>query len=408
MKIIVFAMALCVSQEGPPSSDTVGRYAAALKDAKTRKRAWDRLAHLGPGVLDPLTRLDIPAEVLASLKAEIAFNETIKHAYGAPRTFTFDGREEPLGTHLSRLEEASGVTFYKQSIDLTLPVALELRDGSFWESVHEICRKAGLLYWASMGDQIHLRTGALPEKPKNYHGPIMIWIDRFVHERRATFDRTSSSFAMQISCVWERHVAPRGLTKNWRLDAIRDDTGKSLMPVEAPTPVPAKIAAAGSRLLPLMVEIPNLQVPDPAAQRISLIQGVLEMEFPARIDVVTFPAPMENPVAAISMEGLRVELRGFSDVASNGVMADVALVYADEKEAVAGGFTYRDAAFVKTDGTRRNAHVTSTSLEGATAGFTLRGYNLGDVNGVKEISLRIPRGAIVKPISFLFENVGIR
>src|SRR6185503_15341163 len=110
----------------PPLESRVAAYAQQLREEGTRDRARDRLVHLGKPALASLEKQDVDPAVLASIRQEIAFNETLGAGYGPPHTFSFDGSEESLGILLSKLESGAGVTFQKNSLDLSQKLSVRL------------------------------------------------------------------------------------------------------------------------------------------------------------------------------------------------------------------------------------------------------------------------------------------
>src|SRR6185295_3443993 len=135
-----------------------------------------------------LEKLGVEPAALSAIRQEIAFNETLGASYGPPRTFTFDGTEENLGTLLSRLENGAGVTFHKNSLDLSQKFTVKLDDASYWECLDEICKKASIWYFPS-SDQMYLNGGLVSAKPRVYYGPLMIVMDRLVQQRKITFEK---------------------------------------------------------------------------------------------------------------------------------------------------------------------------------------------------------------------------
>jgi len=178
----------------------VSTYTAQLRDDATRDRARDRLVHLGKAVLPLLDKADIDSPLLASIRQEIALNDSLGSSYGPPHLFSFDGGEESLGILLSKLESTAGAPFQKNSLDLGQKLAIKLEDATFWEALDEICTKASIWYYPT-NDPIYLNGGNASLKPRVYYGPIMAVMDRVIQQRRITFSAIESEFTIRLMIV---------------------------------------------------------------------------------------------------------------------------------------------------------------------------------------------------------------
>src|SRR6185369_9435411 len=262
-----------------------------------RDRARDRLVHLGRPALVLLEKLDVEPAALSSIRQEIAFNETLGSSYGPPKTFSFDGAEENLGTLLSKLENGAGVTFHKNSLDLSQKYALKLDDIPYWEALDEICKKASIWYFPSH-DPIYLNGGLVSAKPRVYYGPVMIVMDRLIQQRKITFEKIDNEYLIRLMCVWEKHVAPLGPTGRVQ---VTDDTGASL--ILFPRPPPGPKPALGVRVVGQTVDLTGLRAPSAESKKIARVEGTLELEFPARVDDVRIEIQSENPTAVKEIDG---------------------------------------------------------------------------------------------------------
>ncbi len=407
MKLLAAAAILAAFQE-PDLEARVRAYAGRLGDERTRDRAYDRLAHLGESAIRLLEKEDVDPALLSALREETALHASLGPVYGPPRTFSFDGQEDSLGSCLARLESGSGASFHKHSIDPAARVAVKIRDASFWEALDEICRKAGVLYYPSGGEQIYLNMGAAAEKPRTFYGPLMIVLGSVIHQRRVGFDRTTTDLTVRLSCYWERHVSPLGLTRRYALSRAIDDTGQSLLRAGEPPPEPARRPGTGTRLGYDTLDLSGLRPLAAGARRLALLEGTLELEFPSRVETATFASPLDAPSASRPLEGLTAELRNCTVSSSSGMMADLALVFRDEAEAARFRPSARDADLVSSTGQKHPVYLTAGRTEKNTVTFSFRTYTGGASPDLKEIVLRVPRGSIVKKVPFRFRDVEIK
>src|SRR5436853_7821317 len=125
----MLAACLFALAQGDPSPDArVSTYVAQLREDATRDRARDRLVHLGKTVLPLLEKAEIDPALLASIRQEVALNDSLGSSYGPPHLFSFDGTEESLGILLSKLETTAGAPFQKNSLDLGQKLSIKLED----------------------------------------------------------------------------------------------------------------------------------------------------------------------------------------------------------------------------------------------------------------------------------------
>jgi len=331
----ILTAVLFALQQGDPVSlePRVAAYAQQLREEATRDRARDRLVHLGRPALALLEKLDVEPAALSSIRQEVAFNETLGASYGPPKTFSFDGAEENLGSLLSKLENGSGVTFHKNSLDLSQKYTLKLDDVPYWEALDEICKKASIWYFPSH-DPIYLNGGLVSAKPRVYYGPVMIVMDRLIQQRKITFEKIDNEYLIRLMCVWEKHVAPLGPTGRVQLTQVTDDTGASL--ILFPRPPPGPKPALGVRVVGQTVDLTGLRAPSAESKKIARVEGTLELEFPARVDDVRIEIQSENPTAVKEIDGAVLELKSFTPQSSWGAAAEFHLKFRDPKT---GGLT---------------------------------------------------------------------
>src|SRR5436190_11788947 len=170
--VTVFLLALAQDPPLPPLEPRVAAYALQPREEATRERARDRLVHLGKPALACIEKLDVDPAILGSIRQEVVFNEGLGSSYGPPRTFSFDGADETLGVLLSKLESGTGISFQKNSLDLSQKLSVRLEDASFWEALDEVCRKAAIWYYPAT-DPLYLNGGMASIKPRVYYAPAM-------------------------------------------------------------------------------------------------------------------------------------------------------------------------------------------------------------------------------------------
>jgi len=405
----ILTAVLFALQQGDPVSlePRVAAYAQQLREEATRDRARDRLVHLGRPALVLLEKLDVEPAALSSIRQEIAFNETLGSSYGPPKTFSFDGAEENLGTLLSKLENGAGVTFHKNSLDLSQKYALKLDDIPYWEALDEICKKASIWYFPSH-DPIYLNGGLVSAKPRVYYGPVMIVMDRLIQQRKITFEKIDNEYLIRLMCVWEKHVAPLGPTGRVQLTQVTDDTGASL--ILFPRPPPGPKPALGVRVVGQTVDLTGLRAPSAESKKIARVEGTLELEFPARVDDVRIEIQSENPTAVKEIDGAVLELKSFTPQSSWGAAAEFHLKFRDPKEAAGFRIGTNDIEFIAAGDARRQGWIGTTSrdVDKGTFSFTAHYRHAGRQELPKEIRLRIPRGSVIKNVPFCFKDVELK
>ncbi|MBI3854575.1 MAG: hypothetical protein HY293_02665 [Planctomycetes bacterium] len=380
-------------------------YAQQLREEATRDQARDRLVHLGKPALAFLEKLPVDAAQLSSIRQEIALNETLGPAYAPPHTFTFEAAEENLGTLLSRLETAAGVTFHKNSLDLLQKIAVRVDDATYWEALDEICKKASIWYYPA-NDPLYLNGGMASGKPRCYYGPVMIVLDRIVQQRKVTFEKIETEYILQLMCVWEKQVQPLGPTGKYTLTQVRDDTGSSLLPPPRP-PVPARPAPT-VRIVGQGVNLSGLLPPSPEAKTLSRVEGTMELEFPARVDEVRMAIQPDNPTAVREIEGAVVELKNFAPQSTWGSAAEMVIRFKDPKEAASFRIGAGDVEFIAPGDARRNGWIGSTTRDAEKGIFTFTAHRQGRQDVPKEIRLRIPRGSVIKSVPFCYKDVELK
>ncbi len=407
MRLAIALGALLAAQDSSPQI-LAREYARQLRNPDLRYRAAARLAHLGRPAIEVLERETPVPDALPTLREEVALHERLRDSYAAPRTFTFDAKEEQLGALLARLEEVGGITFYKNQVDVSARLSLSLRDAPFWEALDEICRKGSLLYTPSMADQLYLTNGILPDKPRNYYGSILVTLDRVILERRVLPGGSSTSLTARLACVWERRIAPRGLTKRYRLLRAEDDQGRSLLPAEPPDPEPVVRPLQMTTTTVETLDLRNLRPLPADARRIAALEGTFELEFPERIDTAAFASPLDSPTGSRALEGVAVELRNCYQSSSSGVIADFALAFRDEAEAAAYRVNSRDPVSEPPSAARQYTYIYNVRSEKNLVTFSVRFYAAGGGTEIKRLSLRVPRGSVIKHVPFSFRNVELK
>ncbi len=405
---ILAALLLAAAQADAPLETRVSTYAAQLRDDGTRDRARDRLVHLGKPGLALLEKSDIDPALLLSVKQEIEQNDSLGASYGPPHVFSFDGTEESLGVILSRLESTGGMPFQKNSLDLAQKLSIKLEDATFWESLDEVCKKASIWYYPAT-EPLYLNGGMASAKPRCYYGPLMIVMDRVIHQRRVLFSKVDSEFTIRLLCVWEKSVSPLGVTGRYRLATVTEEGGASLLPAVPP------VAAAGRTLSPVRVagqavDLGGLRPPSPESKRLARVDGTLELEFPSRVDEVRFELADEGPTTAKekAIEGARVELKSFKPQAAWGATMEVVISFDDPKEASTFRVGASDVEFIVPGDPRRAGWVGGARVEQDKFSFTAHWRNGGRPELPKEIRLRIPRGGVLKNVPFSFRNVELK
>jgi len=405
---ILAAILLAATQADAPLETRVAAYAVQLRDDDARDRARDRLVHLGRPCLALLEKAEIDPALLLSVRQEIELNESLGTSYGPPHLFGFDGGDESLGILLSRLETGSGMSFQKNSLDLAQKLSLKLEDATFWEALDEVCKKASIWYYPAT-EPLYLNGGMASSKPRCYYGPFMVVMDRVIQQRRVLFGRVESEFSLRLLCVWEKSVTPLGVTGRYHLSMATEEGGASLLPPPSPSRPPAR-SLSPVRVAGQSIDIAGLRPPSASPPRLVRVEGTMEMEFPSRVDEVTFELAPEGATTGKekAIDGGRVELKSFTPQAAWGATTVIAILFDDPKEAAAFRIGAGDVEFVVPGDPRRAGWVGGARIEKNVFTFTAHWRNGGRPQLPKEIRLRVPRGGIIKNVPFLFRNVDLK
>jgi hypothetical protein len=405
----ILAACLFALTQGDPSLDSrVASYAAQLREDATRDRARDRLVHLGKPALALLEKADVDPAILASIRQEVALNESLGAAYGPPHTFTFDGSEETLGVLLSRLEQVAGTPYQKNSLDLGQRLSIKLEDATYWEALDEICSKASI-WCIPTNDPLYLTGGMASQKPRCFYGPIILVMDRVSQQRRVTFSAIESELTLLLSVAWEKSIAPLGPSGRYHLTTVVDDTGLSLLP-DSTTATPSPRAGGSIRPAGQSLFLNGLRVPSPQAKKISRVEGTLELEFPSRIDDVRFELAPEGVTAAKekAIEGAKVEMKNFVPQAAWGAAMTVSIRFTDPKEAAKFRIGNADVEFIMGADQKRYGWVGSASFAEGVYTFVVNWRNQGRSELPKEVRIRVPRGGVIKNVPFCFRDVELK
>jgi hypothetical protein len=199
-----------------------------------------------------------------------------------------------------------------------------------------------------------------------------------------------------------------GLTGRYVLSCVTDDQGASLIPTEKKAAEPTKASPGGGRAVTQTVELGSLKPPSPKSKKLSLVQGTVELEFPSRMDTVCFRQPGQTAAPPQVLEGVTIELRSCASSTSGGVLADFALEFSTPADAAAYQPQPRDVEFIPTGGQKQALYIYNARTDGALVTFTARCYNLAQPTDLKEVSLRLPRGAMTRSVPFAFKDVEIK
>ena len=401
---VLFALA-----QGDPSLEArVSTYTTQLREDATRDRARDRLVHLGKVALPLLDKADIESTLLASIRQEIALNDSLGSSYGPPHLFSFDGGEESLGILLSKLEMTAGAPFQKNSLDLGQKLAIKLEEATFWEALDEICTKASIWYYPT-NDPIYLNGGNASLKPRVYYGPIMAVMDRVIQQRRITFSAIESEFTIRLMIVWEKTILPLGANGRYHLTAVTDDFGNSLILPARPFP-PASRPGGLVRPNGQNLDFSGLRPPSPQSKKLSRVEGTFELEFPSRIDEVRFELATDGPTPPKekSVEGAKVELKSFVPQAAWGATMSVSIRFADAKEGENFRIGTADVEYLMAGDQKRYGWIGSASYTDGVYSFVTNWRNGGRQELPREIRLRIPRGGVIKNVPFSFKDVELK
>jgi len=236
----------------------------------------------------------------------------------------------------------------------------------------------------------------------------MIVLDRVISQRKVLFSSVESDYTIRLLCVWEKSVAPLGVTGRYHLTAVTENGGASLLP-ETPKPQGPRLQSP-VRISGQAVDLSGLRPPAPECRGLARIEGTLELEFPSRVDEVRFELAAEGPTTGKTktIEGARVELKSFTPQAAWGATTEVVIHFDDPKEAAAFRVGTGDVEFVVPAEPRRAGWVGAARVDKDNFSFTAHWRNGGRPELPKEIRLRIPRGGVIKNVPFCFKDIDLK
>ncbi len=381
---------LCLALQG--ADDDVLRWAALLSKPPTRERGIDRLSHADPALLRRVPDLD-PALLRAAEE-----NAALSHSYGPPRLFSLDGREEELDDLLHRLERGAGLTFQRSSLPRGLKAGIRLDGASAWETLSELGRACSFTVIGVDGPLIHLAAAVPPSRPRSFHGPILVEIERFCLRTHVGFDATTPDFWIRLALWWEPQVLPVEPPSEAVVTRAVDDQGRLLAPREPPPRRADLFPRAGHAMLTL-----DRLTPPAADAKTLTLEGSFELRLPAKVSRSTF----ETSGRAV-FEGLSAEVK-LAEPASGGVSAEVLLVFDDPARAAAYRPSVTDITFeAELPQVGLRPTLSSSSVDGPRVTFQVRASTIRRLTDIRRVHLRVPEGAAVKRVPFRFENVGLR
>lgn len=366
-------------------------WVSRLAVPESRAGALDRLLHADPAALRQVPGLDASILEGAELRARLA------PSYAPPRRISFDGREEDLFRLLARLEAASGLVFHLSALPVGLRAAPRLVDVPVWEALSELGKAASFTIVNTDGRQIHLGPLAPGARPRAFHGPFMIDLDRISRRDRVGFDKTATDFWLRLALWWEPSVHPLGVDAVADLRAAVDDQGRSLRRAAGPAAVRPVTQALGHG----SATIEGLAAPAPDARSLS-VEGDLVLRFPARVQ----EAVLQGSGTAV-FDGLRLKAE-LTEPAAGGVLVAVTLDFDDPARAAAYRPAVTDLIFETLAPWRGlGPSLIAGASEGGRRHWQIRAVQLprGDLIRFR---IRVPEGEVRLPLPFRFEKVPLR
>jgi hypothetical protein len=388
---VVLFTVLALGLQPVQAEDEVLRWAALLARPETRARGVDRLSHADPERLRRVPDLD--PDLLRAAEE----NAALRHSYGPPRLFSLDGQEQELDDVLQRLERAAGFTFQRSSLQRGAKISLRLDGVSAWEALSELGRSASFAILGVDGPSIYLSQGVPVPRPRAWHGPLMIELERISRRTRVGFDATRTDVWMRLAVWWEPHVLPLEVPATGVITKAVDDRGRVLG--RAPPSAPRK------DLLPRVghatVTLEGLEPPAENARTLT-IEGAFDLRFPSKVSRSTFEASGRAAHDGLSLEAKIGE-------GATGVWAEVAVVFEDPARAAAYKPTIADVVFdsdAAVPGPR--ASLSSVAVDGPRVSYTVRTNAIRRLADLRRIHVRVPEGSVTKRVPFRFENVDLR
>ncbi len=385
--------ALLAPQAAEPDDAAIRRFTALLDRPETRARGIDRLSHVDPKVLARLGVAD--ADVLKAAEA----NAALRHSYPAPALYTLDGREEDLDDVLARLERAAGLTLHRTSLPRGVKVGARLEDATIFEALSELGRAAPFMTLGVDGPRMFLQAGPPPARPRAFHGPLMIELERISRRTRIGFDATTQDFWMRLAVWWEPRVSPLDGPLACVVTQAVDDAGRSLL-ADAPksgTARPDAYPRAGHA----MATVEGLLAPAADARSVT-VEGFVELRFPARVDVATFEKP-----GVVERPGVTIELKTFAAADSGGTTVEVKLRFDDRARALEHRPSTADVVFDSEEAERARPILSAVAVKEQDVEFRLSAASRR-FEDISRVHVRVPQGVVVKRVPFRFEKVDVR
>jgi hypothetical protein len=389
-----WVLAALAVQAGNSDEAALRRFAALLARPETRARGVDRLSHVDPAALGRLPGLD--PDILRAAEAHAA----LRHSYGPPRLFSLDGREEEVEEILARLERDSGLSFHRSSLPRGAKVALRLEEASVLEALVEIGRAASFSVAGSDGALLYLQPSVPPARPRVFHGPVMVELERICRRARVGFDGVTRDFWMRFAVWWEPHVLPLDGKLACVVKRAVDDSGRSLLQ-DPPRPPVARtdnwpLSSPGIAILE------GLRTPEADARSLT-VEGAVELRLAAEVEIAVFEKP-----GVVKRPGVSIELKSLVPAETGGTVATIRLTFEDPARAQEHRPGPRDLV-IDSDVPPRGLRTTVSGLtvKESEVEYTVRVPGIRPEDA-RRYQVRVPRGSVVKRVPFLFEGVGLR
>jgi hypothetical protein len=196
----------------------------------------------------------------------------------APKRFTFQSRRAPLSKILNELAQQTGTRVEDAQGKADQPLALDLRDVTFWAAVDAIAREAGAVV------SVTARAGkiSLSSPPAGYRRPPT-WTDgdfRLTLRRISTtrdLDSDGGSCSVSLEVAWVPGLLPLFLETQPQGLRLLDDRNR---PVPVLAEGSALAAVEGRSAMTLDVTLPALPR---SAARIGLLEGKLTAIAPSKM-----------------------------------------------------------------------------------------------------------------------------
>jgi hypothetical protein len=375
------------------------------EDLEAQDRAAAALAALGPGAVDAIKKRaeraegDLKARLLAAV-TEIERRERMKEYLAGPSIVTLKAEKMPLQEALDALKKqaksrASNVSGVKDD-----PVSVDLQNVPYFEAVDRVCRAHGGLVmriplngWG-LEEGITIAKGDPTRAPRKIEGAFIVELAAVTLTSTSDFGGSATEeMRLDFRAGSEKGNRPTGAKV--KITSLVDEKGTSYVEHVAA----GREFGGGWQWVPNQFNVAVSKIPPAEVKSLKEVAGVLELEFPADIEVIKVENPVGQKGVAVAGASLSFKLvectkseRAVKCVIETGPDVDL---------------WNRDFKLVDKSGKKHGTNGWSSTSDGTKTTATLD-FPVPEGAEIVELRLTQPKSGGTRKIAFTFENLPVR